>query len=211
MKWSTHINKVARKAQSTLGFLRRNLKHCTENCRKTAYISMVRSVMEYGATIWDPYQKGDIMKLERIQRRSIRFIKQDYRTREEGCLNKMAADLDLPTLENRRKCLRLVLLYKVVEGLVPALPPEQFITKQRPRRNIKPKTFENYTSTNILDSQVCNNTKNLAVIRGNTQQYNHSFFVKTIVDWNHLDEEVVSAKSVEAFKSALEGLHQYFD
>lgn len=36
MKWSTHINKVARKAQSTLGFLRRNLRHCTENCRKTA-------------------------------------------------------------------------------------------------------------------------------------------------------------------------------
>lgn len=71
MKWSTHINKVARKAQSTLGFLRRNLRHCTENCRKTAYIVMVRSVMEYGSTIWDPNQKGDIIKLERIQRKAI--------------------------------------------------------------------------------------------------------------------------------------------
>ena len=111
MKWSTHINKVARKAQSTLGFLRRNLRHCTENCRKTAYIAMVRSVLEYGSTIWDPYQKGDIIKLERIQRKAIRFIKHDYRTREEGCINKMAAELGLPTLENRRKCLRLVLLY----------------------------------------------------------------------------------------------------
>lgn len=105
MKWSTHINKVARKAQSTLGFLRRNLRHCTENCRKTAYIAMVRSVMEYGSTIWDPYQKGDIIKLERIQRKAIRFIKHDYRTREEGCINKMAAELGLTTLENRRKCL----------------------------------------------------------------------------------------------------------
>ena len=123
MKWSTHINKVARKAQSTLGFLRRNLRHCTENCRKTAY----RSVMEYGSTIWHPYQKGDIIKLVRIQRKAIQFIKHDYRTREEGCINKMAAELGLPTLENRRKCLRL---YKVVEGLVPALPPDQFITKQ---------------------------------------------------------------------------------
>ena len=91
MKWSTHINNVARKAQSTLGFLRRNLRHCTENCRKTAYIAMVRSVMEYGSAIWDSYQKGDIIKLERIQRKEIRFIKHDYRTREEGCINKMAA------------------------------------------------------------------------------------------------------------------------
>ena len=209
MKWSTHINKVARKAQSTLGFLRRNLRHCTENCRKTAYIAMVRSVMEYGSTIWDPYQKGDIIKLERIQRKAIRFIKHDYRTREEGCINKMAAELGLPTLENRRKCLRLVLLYKVVEGLVPALPPDQFITKQRPRRTIKPITFENCNTTNILDRQVCNNSKNLIVIRGNTQQYNSSFFIQSIVDWNHLDEEAVSAKSVEAFKTALEGLSKY--
>jgi hypothetical protein len=30
--------------------------------------------MEYGATIWNPYLKGDIDKLERIQNRGIRFI-----------------------------------------------------------------------------------------------------------------------------------------
>jgi hypothetical protein len=35
--------------------------------------------MEYGATIWNPYLKWDIDKLERIQNRGIRFIKKDYR------------------------------------------------------------------------------------------------------------------------------------
>ena len=56
---------------------------------------------------------------------------------------------------------------------------------------------------------MCNNSKNLTVIRGNTQQYNNSFFIRSIVDWNHLDEEADSAKSVEAFKTALEGLSKY--
>jgi hypothetical protein len=40
--------------------------------------------MEYAATIWNPYLKGDIDKLEKIQNRVICFIKRDYRSRERG-------------------------------------------------------------------------------------------------------------------------------
>ena len=67
----------------------RNLQHCPKECRKNAYISLVKSVLEYGATIWDPYQKNDIEKLEKIERRGARFINKDYRSREEGCIDKM--------------------------------------------------------------------------------------------------------------------------
>ena len=40
-------------------------------------ISFVRSTMEYGATVWNTYLKGEIDKLEQIQNRAIRFIKKD--------------------------------------------------------------------------------------------------------------------------------------
>jgi hypothetical protein len=40
LKWSIHINNVCKKANATLGFLRRNLRNVPENCRKTAYISL---------------------------------------------------------------------------------------------------------------------------------------------------------------------------
>jgi hypothetical protein len=36
----------------------------------------------------------------------------------------MREDLELETLEDRRLSLRLILMYKVVEGLVPALPTD---------------------------------------------------------------------------------------
>jgi hypothetical protein len=75
--------------------------------------------MEYGATIWNPYLKGGIVKLERIQNRAIRFAKKDYKGRETGAITKMREDLELETLEERRFSLRLILMYKVVEGLVP--------------------------------------------------------------------------------------------
>jgi hypothetical protein len=57
------INNTCKKASSTLGFLRRNLQHCPRECRRTAYIAFVRSIMEYGSIIWDPYTKHEITKL----------------------------------------------------------------------------------------------------------------------------------------------------
>ena len=94
--------------------------------------------MEYGATIWNPYLKGDIDKLEKIQNRAIRVIKRDYRSRERGCRTKMRKELELETLEERRQRLRLILMYKVVEGLVPALPTDTFVTFSKRKRQIKP-------------------------------------------------------------------------
>ena len=43
LEWETHINKITSEANSTLGFLRRNLKACPPKLKETAYFSMVRS------------------------------------------------------------------------------------------------------------------------------------------------------------------------
>ena len=203
LKWNIHINNTCKKANATLGFLRRNLRNVPQECRKTAYIALVRSIMEYGATIWNPYQKGDIDKLERIQSRAIRFIKKDYTSRDPGCITKMRKELELETLEERRTSLRLVLMYKVVEGLVPALPSEHFIRFNKAKRTIKAKTYKDCETTNILEKRVCNNSKSIIIPDSKTTQYRNSFFVETTIRWNHLPEDTVCAKSVEAFKSAL--------
>ena len=203
LKWNIHINNVCKKANATLGFLRRNLRNVPENCRKTAYISLLRSTMEYGATIWNPYLKGDIDKLERIQNRATRFIKKDYHNRSPGTITKMKQDLELDTLEERRESLRLILMYKVVEGLVPSLPPSQFVKFERPKRQIKPKTFKDHHTTNIIDKRVCNNSRGLVIPPSRTPQYQHSFFVHTCISWNHLPDSAVRADSVEGFKTAL--------
>ena len=99
--------------------------------------------MEYGAIVyvWDPYTTSDINKLERIQRRAARFITGDYKTREEGSVTKMLNDLKLENLQLRRTSLRLVFLYKVVEGLVPAINPSEFFVKSKPKRKNQAKTL----------------------------------------------------------------------
>ena len=84
LKWSSHITKITKKATTTLNFLRRNLKNFPAECRKTAYASLVRSILDYGQIVWDPYLKQDAERLERVQRQAARFMTGDYRTRAEG-------------------------------------------------------------------------------------------------------------------------------
>ena len=45
---------------------------------KTTYFSLIHSFMEYGATVWDPYQKYNSDEVERVQRRAARFVKSRY-------------------------------------------------------------------------------------------------------------------------------------
>ena len=45
LKWSSHISKISKKANCTLRFLKRNLKHCPQECRMTAYLSLIRSTL----------------------------------------------------------------------------------------------------------------------------------------------------------------------
>ena len=57
-----HINKNTSKANSTLGFLWRNLKACPPKLRETAYFSLVRSSLGYSSAVWNPFRQKDIDK-----------------------------------------------------------------------------------------------------------------------------------------------------
>ena len=196
MKWSTHINNTAKKASSTLGFLSRNLKYSPKTCKKTAYITLVRSIMDYGDIIWDPYLKTDVDWLERIKHQAARFITGDYKTREPGCITKMFIDLELPTVEKRRTAQRVICMFKVVEGVVPAISPSDFVTKTRPKRLLKSRQYSDFISQNIVENSVINTSKGLVYQRANTEPFKNSFFIKTVYQ-----------STLESFKTALQ--HSY--
>ena len=55
LKW-THISNICTKANRTLGFLRRTLFSCPPpNVKEAAYKGMVRPILEYGSSVWDPH------------------------------------------------------------------------------------------------------------------------------------------------------------
>ena len=136
----------------------------------------------------------------------MRFISNDFRSREPGCVTQMLHQHDLPTLQKRRKDLRLALLFKVVEGLVPAVPPEEYLTPARDKRRVRAKKFVDCQSTNFVQSFETNNSRCFQNFQSKEDCRKNSFFVRTVRDWNTLDESVVSSKTLETFKSKLQSI-----
>ena len=54
LRWNTHVNNVCIKANRTLGFLRRNLYSFPQEVKEAAYKGLVRPVLDYGSSVWDP-------------------------------------------------------------------------------------------------------------------------------------------------------------
>ena len=99
-----------------LGVTLSNLKGCPEKHKQTVYFYLIRSFMEYGATVWDPYQTYNSDKVERVQRRAARFVKGRYS--RYSSVSDMLDVLGWTPLSRRRQEDRLIVFYKTINGLV---------------------------------------------------------------------------------------------
>ena len=80
LSWTPHIDNVAKKANNTNAFLRRNISTFPSKIKEQCYRTMVRPIMEYACVVWDPITQKDTHKIEMVQRRAARFVYGDYRT-----------------------------------------------------------------------------------------------------------------------------------
>ena len=100
LRWNSHVDKIAKKGNSSLAFVRRNLCACSEETKRAAYVSLVRPYQEYATAVWDPYRQNQVENLEAIQSRAVRFIKHDYSY--STSVSKLKKSLSLGLLSERR-------------------------------------------------------------------------------------------------------------
>ena len=166
LRWNTHVSNVCPKANRNLGFLRRNLYSCPQEVKEAAYKGLVRPVLDYGSSVWDP--PGVVLqeKLVRLQKRAVRFGTGNYNY-ETGRMTGILGQLKWESLKKRRKDNRLILLFKGLKGKA-SVPTDDPIPKTRHCRNQHYLTFQNPIA--------------------NTDVYKGSFFLQTIRDWNALPD-----------------------
>ena len=112
LSWDKHIQETIKKAQRVQNVIRRNLWSCNSEVKTTAYLSLVRPLLEYASSAWDPSTRKNIDSLERVQRQAARFCKSNY-SRELGTVTKLLEELEWDTLQSRRKQQKLCMLYKM--------------------------------------------------------------------------------------------------
>ena len=124
-----NICSIVRKANSSIGFLRRNLQIHQPN----AYKTLVRPQIEYASTIWDTFTLENQNKIEMGQRRTARFACNNHR--REASVTNMLDELGRRSLKQRRTDQRLIMLYKIVNNLVEIDLSKELIPLTRHSRN----------------------------------------------------------------------------
>ena len=115
--FKAHINSVVEDAKSRAGWVLRTFKDRRPLAMLTLWKSMVLPKLEYCSQLWCPTKKGDILKLEEVQRcfvRKICFF-------DSGNMNywERLSTLGLYSLQRRRERYRILYTWKIIEKLVP--------------------------------------------------------------------------------------------
>ena len=185
LSWANQTSITAKRGNSVLGFIRRNLHNAPSKAKELAYEALVRSTLEYGATIWDPSTKQATQKIEMVQRRAARFVTNKYKRTQS--VTELLDSLGWRTLQDRREEQRITLMFKIYTGAV-AVP------------------VESVNLESVTTSTRRKNSANFKIIRATTNEYKHSAIPRTIAAWNNLPQQLIEADTVKQFKVGLKSL-----
>ena len=173
LTWNDHTQRIVSKANQINAFLYRNLRHCPSGVKCNCYKSMVRPIVEYASSVWDPHTTTNISKIEAIQKRAARFCLNDFS--RYSSVSNMLTTLDLPTLQQRRVRAKLIMMYKIINDYID-IPKDFFIPCDPRLRN----GYYHQLMTNI-------------------DSYKFSFFPSVIKLWNPLPPYIANSPSLDQF------------
>lgn len=113
LKWTEHITNICRKANRSLGMLRRCLNGANSKTSMFVYNAIVRPCLEYSSQVWSPHNVNLSEQLEKIQRRAIRWA---YRLHRVECVSDTMEINNIISLSRRREQLDERFLNKVQLG-----------------------------------------------------------------------------------------------
>ena len=129
--------------------------------------------------MWDPHLAKDVNLLEAVQKRGARFVKQDYG--RKSSVTTMLEDLNWKPLKDRRREIRLALLFKILKGKI-AVETEGILVEGDTR------------------TRSTNSTK-YRHLTCKSDQLKYSFFAQAIRDWNKTPQASIKADTLAPLAS----------
>ena len=181
LSWQDHIQALASKGNRSLGFLWHNFRECTTSVKAATYTTMVRPVIEFAFTVWDPTCESETAELEKVQRRAARYVFNSYTDRTPGFVTRMRNTLKWEPLADQRTQSRLTMLYKINSGIVD-IDTSPYYSRGDERTRGSQRLFQQRITYPLLLN---------------------SFFPRTMRQWNKLPSRLTDAPSLEVFKAGL--------
>jgi len=132
LPWNKQVNVQCAKASRLLGYVRRNTRLVKSiTVRRSAYLTLVRSHLDYATQVWTPQSIDLIRKLERVQRRATKYIL-DLPFICDQTYGDRLMNLNLLPISYWHEFLDMTFFFKVVTGtfrVSPSVIPQVLVTR----------------------------------------------------------------------------------
>ena len=186
LKPHLQCTKAASSANRLLGIILKSFHYRTKQSLIPLYKSLVRPKLEFGAAAWNPWHEGDIICLERVQRRLIRSLSNVRGTTYEEKLK----DAGITTLKERRERGDLIEAFKTIRGINNVNRKEWFLLTES--ETLRPGTR---STANVEGGRSENRPDVLVKERARTELRNNSFRFRVGRTWNNLPDAKSSQRT----------------
>ena len=123
--WSQHIHNITSKAWARLNLIRSLKFKIKRTTLERMYISFIRPVLEYSDSVWDNCSTETKKQLDAVHVEAARIITGATKL---CSINKLFSDVGWDSLQSRRNKHKLVIFYKILNGLTPNYLVHETIT-----------------------------------------------------------------------------------
>lgn len=143
LSFTYHLEYVISKANSQLGFLKRNSTDFNDPFTlRILYFAFVRSHLEYCNIIWDPIYNTYKNRIERVQKRFSKFaLRNLYTSYNMPSYETRCRLLNLETLTQRRVSQNIMFIKDIIDSYIDSPELLQLIPFNIPRRNLRISNF----------------------------------------------------------------------
>ena len=169
------------KTNQLIGLIKRSFSFMDKELFLKLYKTLVRTHTDYGNSIWYPITKKNKQAIENLQRRATKIVPEIKDLSYEERLR----ELNLPTLEYRRRRGDLIQMFKILHG-IDDIDSSKLVTLNE--------------NTARGHSFKLNKPRCLKSLQQN------AFPARCIDDWNFLPNDLVCIEKLDTFKNRLDVL-----
>ena len=183
LSWSLHIQSVSSKVRKLTGMIYRNFyKHSSPQILLKLYNALILPHFNYCSSVWSPPDSSvNSSLLDSSNYFSLKVCSKIWSLNYHSLIS----HINIPSLVSRRNFSKLILLYKINNGLL-YFPPNVLIPVPAPLHYSR-----HYNKLNFKPP-FCS-----------TQAYSSSFFPSVISLWNSLPDEAKTSSSLSSFRQII--------
>ena len=159
------------------GLIIRNISYKSPDIMVPLFVALIRPILEYANVVWCPFNKNNILNLEKVQQQFTKRINGMYNMSYPERLYK----LKLHSLEYRRLRGDYIETYKIINDIYDPITTHSLLTLD-------------------TNSRTRTNGFKLKKIRTKRKPYGQFFTNRIVNRWNRLPKQIVSADSLKSFK-----------